>query len=82
MKIGLDKYTHFFVGISIAAFASLPFGLIVVVLFVFLFAIGRELYNKYIQKKVFSIEDILATVLGGFVWIIYSGLYNHFNLVQ
>jgi len=82
MKIGLDKYTHFFAGISIAASVSLPIDDIIALIVVILFAVGKEAYGKFFKKKAFDKVDMFATILGGFVWIMYSGVLQRLNWIN
>jgi len=76
MKITLDKYTHFFVGLSVAAVIGKPAGVIGSAIAVLLVAVGRESYNKYFQKKAFEWWDVIATCAGGASWIAYVLVYD------
>lgn len=72
VKIELDKYLHFIVGMLAALFfgATLSLGWSALLL-VFLLGLGKELYDYYYgSAHLFSWQDLLATTLGGFCAII------------
>lgn len=69
MKIEIDKYYHFGVGVVIAVIMLILTESILASLFVVTFgAYAKEYYDT--DTTGFSIADIIATILGGFLAIL------------
>lgn len=64
-KIGIDKILHFLISAFLVTVAmSLISNILVSALIVLLIGIGKELYDKFINKTEFSVSDLIADVLG------------------
>ena len=68
-----DKILHFIVGflLSITGIIFTPF-----LLLGFIFAFGKEIYDKYSKKGVPEINDIIATLIGSILAVFVVHLIN------
>ncbi len=71
-----DKILHFIVGLllSITGIIFTPF-----ILLGYIFAFGKELYDKYTGRGVVEINDIIATLFGAISATIIILLYIYLN---
>ncbi len=77
-KIGItkvqDKILHFVVGFFIVSFLFLIVEDYIAFFMMLFAAFGKELYDKYVKKTEANFFDFFATLLGGFVGLIFCGV--------
>jgi len=71
-----DKGCHFSVGFILSMFMIMIFNIGLILTLVGLIAVGKELFDKYIRKTFFDLNDIVATLLGSIVFVTF------FNLIK
>lgn len=68
-----DKIYHFIAGIEIAFIVLLFSTNLAAISAVVLAGVAKECFDKFYQKEIFDIIDLLFTILGGVIMI---GLFN------
>ena len=75
IKTHQDKVLHFVAGLLVGAISHIFIvDSILVLAPVILVAVGKELYDKYIKKTYFDFFDMFATLVGGWIGIMITGL--------
>jgi len=59
-----DKVKHFLVNFGLVVILGFAVGVVAGLVSAVCFSVGKEIYDKFVRKTVFSVDDLIADMLG------------------